>query len=100
MVHIYYFSDVTALMTIDLDEWSGMDLSGLINLEHLIFDCPEGHFVRETMECMCVILGQVNTTRLEQAAPVLYSSSAGLRRALSTPSEAAFCSNRQCRYDY
>ena len=43
-----------------------MNLSSLANLAHLTFDCPEGYFLRETMECICIMLEQVNTTRLEE----------------------------------
>ena len=43
-----------------------MDLSRLVNLERLILDCPEEHLIPRTAQCMCLMLAQVHTTRLEE----------------------------------
>ena len=43
-----------------------MDLSSLVNLERLILDCPEEHLIPRTAQCMCLMLAQVHTTRLEE----------------------------------
>ena len=50
----------------NLDTHSGMDISNLVNLQRLILDCPAEYLTHGSMECMCLILGQVNTTRLEE----------------------------------
>ena len=50
----------------DLDELDGMDISNLVHLERLIMDCPAEYLAPESMECMCLILGQVITTYLEE----------------------------------
>ena len=43
-----------------------VNLSGFANLERLIFDCPRSYLSPGTVECMCFVLGQMNTLRLEE----------------------------------
>ena len=44
----------------------GVNLSSFANLERLIFDCPRSYLSPGTIECMCFVLGKMNTTRLEE----------------------------------
>ena len=43
-----------------------MDLSRFVNLERLVLDCPAEYLGPRTAQCMCMILAQVNTIRLEE----------------------------------
>ena len=43
-----------------------MNLSRLVNLKRLILDCPADHLILQTVQCMCLVLAKVHTTRLEE----------------------------------
>ena len=54
------------LPTVNLVTLADLDLSNLVNLERLILDCPKLYLTHEAVQCMCILLGQVNPTSLEE----------------------------------
>ena len=86
-------SHPSVLTKITLVLLCGVDLSNLVNLKRLILDCPKSFLGPGTVGCMCFVLGQTNTTCLEEITLCVSSED---KLECITEMDKSLCTDKFC----